>query len=72
MGSGSMLTAAHHEASIMGEADRPDLIDYARRVAEAEIDLQRVRRAGQTLARLPTAAATSYRLVDSPNNLLTL
>jgi hypothetical protein len=41
------------------EAGRPDLIDYARRVAEAEIDLRRVRHARQTLARLPTAATTS-------------
>ena len=52
------------------EARRPDLIDYARRVAEAEIDLRRVRHARQTLARLPSAAATSYRLVESPNSKL--
>ena len=52
--------------AIVVEAGRPDLIEYARRVAEAEIDLRRVRRARETLARLPTAAATSYRLVRVP------
>ena len=56
--------------AIIVEAGRPDLIEYARRVAEAEIDLRRVRRARETLARLPTAAATSYRLVKSPNSKL--
>ena len=52
------------------EAGRPDLIEYARRVAEAEIDLRRVRRARETFAKLPTAAATSYRMVKSPNSKL--
>jgi hypothetical protein len=56
--------------AIVVDAGRPDLIDYARRLAEAEIDLRRVRRARQTLARLPTAAATSYRLIESPNSKL--
>src|SRR5271170_4429528 len=56
--------------AIVVEAGRPDLIEYARRVAEAEIDLRRVRGARETLARLPTAAATSYRLVESPNSKL--
>ena len=56
--------------AIVVEAGRPDLTDYARRVAEAEIDLRRVRRARQTLARLPTAAATSYGLVKSSNSKL--
>ena len=58
--------------AIVVEAGRPDLIEYARRVAEAEIDLRRVRRARETLTRLPTAAATSYRLVESPNSKLLL
>jgi hypothetical protein len=56
--------------AVVVEAGRPDLIENARRVAEAEIDLRRVRRARETLARLPTAAATSYRLVESPNSKL--
>jgi hypothetical protein len=56
--------------AIVAESGRPDLIDYARRVAEAEIDLRRVRRARDTLARLPAAASTSYRLVKSPNTEL--
>ena len=56
--------------AIVVEAGRPDLIECARRVAEAEIDLRRVRRARETLARLPTAAATSYRLVRSPSSKL--
>jgi hypothetical protein len=56
--------------AIVVEAARPDLIDYARRVAEAEVDLRRVRRARQVLAQLPIAAATSFRLVKSPNSKL--
>ena len=56
--------------AIVVEAGRPDLIEYARRIAEAEIDLRRVQRARETLARLPAAAATSYRLVESPNSKL--
>ena len=58
--------------AIVAEAGRPDLIEYARRVAEAEVDLRRVRRAREMLARLPAAAATSYRLVESPNSKLLL
>jgi hypothetical protein len=53
--------------AIVVDAGRQDLIDYARRIAEAEIDLRRVRRARQILARLPAVAATSYRLVKSRN-----
>ena len=64
---GAVVEIERLAQAIVGDAGRPDLIDYAQRVAEAEIDLRRVRRARQTLARLPTAAATSYRLVDSPN-----
>jgi hypothetical protein len=56
--------------AIVVEAGRPDLVEYARRIAEAEIDLRRIRRARESLARLPTAAATSYRLVESPNSKL--
>ena len=56
--------------AIVVEAGRQDLIEYARRIAEAEIDLRRVRRARQILARLPAAAATSYRLVESRNSKL--
>jgi hypothetical protein len=67
---GAVVEIERLAQAIVGESGRPDLIDYARRVAEAEIDVQRVRRARQTLARLPTAAATSYRLVESPNSKL--
>jgi hypothetical protein len=56
--------------AIIVEAGRQDLIEYARRIAEAEIDLRRVRRARQILARLPAVAATSYRLVESRNSKL--
>jgi hypothetical protein len=56
--------------AIVVEAERPDLIGHARRIAEAEFDLRRVRRARQTLARLPVAAATGYRQVESPNSKL--
>jgi hypothetical protein len=57
---------------IVIDAGRPDLTDHARRVAEAELDLRRVCRARQTLARLPAAAQKSYRLVRSPNLKLLL
>ena len=57
------------EATVV-EVGRQDLIEYARRIAEAEIDLRRVRRARQLLARLPAVAATSYRLVESRNSKL--
>ena len=43
------------------EAGRRDLIGHAQRIAEAECDLRRARRARQTLARLPVAATTGYR-----------
>ena len=56
--------------AIVVEVGRQDLIEYARRIAEAEIDLRRVRRARQLLARLPAVAATSYRLVESRNSKL--
>ena len=56
--------------AVVVEAGRQDLIEYARRIAEAEIDLRRVRRARQVLARLPAVAATSYRLVESRNSKL--
>jgi hypothetical protein len=56
--------------AIVVEAGRQDLIEYARLIAEAEIDLRRVRRARLLLARLPAAAATSYRLVESRNSKL--
>jgi hypothetical protein len=53
--------------AIVVEARRPDLIEYARRVAEAEIDLRRVRRArnvGQTSDRsgdkLPSGQVSQF------------
>lgn len=51
--------------AIVIEAVRPDLIDYARRIAEAEIDLRRVQRACRGLERLPTAISAGYRMVAS-------
>ena len=56
--------------AIVAEVGRPDLIGLARRIAEAELDLRRARRARQTLARLPTAGATDYRLIELPNSKL--
>jgi hypothetical protein len=56
--------------AIVDHAGRQDLIGYARRIAEAEIHLRRVRRAREILARLPAVAATSYRLVESRNSKL--
>ena len=56
--------------AIAAEVSRPDLIGLARRIAEAELDLRRARRARQTPARLTTAGATGYRLIESPNSKL--
>ena len=53
--------------AIADEAGRPDLIELARRIAEAEVDLRRIRRARVTLAKLPAVMSTSFRMVPSPN-----
>jgi hypothetical protein len=58
--------------AITDEAGRPDLIEFARRIAEAEVDLRRIRRARQILAKLPPLIVTPFRSVKSPNwNLFT-
>jgi hypothetical protein len=56
--------------AIADEVGRPDLIELARRIAEAELDLRRVRRARVTLMKLPSALSTSFRTVESPNSKL--
>ena len=56
--------------AIVAEAGRPDLIGLERRIAEAELDLRRARRARQTLTRLTTAGATGYRLIELPYSKL--
>jgi hypothetical protein len=56
--------------AIADEAGRPDLIELARRIAEAELDLRRIRRARATLMRLPAALSTSFRMAPSPNSKL--
>jgi hypothetical protein len=40
-------------SAIIDEAARPDLIDLAREIAEAEIDLRRIAQARQALAKAP-------------------
>lgn len=53
--------------AIVDEAGRPDLIEFARRVAEAEVDLRRIRSARATRAKLPDMIVTSFRWVASPS-----
>jgi hypothetical protein len=53
--------------AISDEAGRRDLIEFARRIAEAELDLRRIRRARVTLAKLPSVTSTSIRSVATPN-----
>jgi hypothetical protein len=54
-------------SAIVDEAGRPDLIEFARRVAEAEIDLRRIQRARVTRAKLPDLINLSFKFVASPN-----
>jgi hypothetical protein len=56
--------------AITEEARRPDLIEFARRIAEAELDLRRIRRARATLAQLPPVIFAPFRMVESPNRKL--
>jgi hypothetical protein len=56
--------------AITDEAGRSDLIEPARRIAEAELDLRRIRRARVTLLRLPSVLSTSFRMVESNNSKL--
>ena len=44
-------------SAIVDEAARPDLIDLAREIAKAEIDLQRIAQARQALAKAPLPQA---------------
>lgn len=53
--------------AIVDEAERPDLIEFARGIAEAEVDLRRIRRARATQAKLPNVNSSSVRMVASPN-----
>ncbi len=46
---------------------RCELIDLARRVAEAELELRRVRRARLLLAKFPPQPAYSPKMIESPN-----
>ena len=55
---------------IVDEARRPDLIEFARRIAEAKLDLRRIRRARVTLAKLPSVLSTSFRTRASTNSKL--
>ncbi len=57
-------------SAIVDEAGRPDLIEFARQVAEAEMDLRRIRRARVTRSKLPDMIVTSFRWVTSPNKKL--
>jgi hypothetical protein len=50
-------------SAIANEAGRPDLIGSARQIAEAELDVRRIRRARATFETIPAASLTSYRLV---------
>jgi hypothetical protein len=56
--------------AIAEEAGGPDLIEFARRIAEAELDLRHIRRARLTLAKLPSVMSTSFRLAASTNSKL--
>jgi hypothetical protein len=53
--------------AILDEARRSDLNKFARRIAEAELDLRRIRRARQTLAKPTSTSSSSDRLAASPN-----
>jgi len=56
--------------AIAEEAGRLDLIEFARRIAEAEVDLRRIRRSRETLAKLPPVIFAPFRMVQSPNRIL--
>ena len=56
--------------AIAEEAGRPDLMEFARRIAEAEVDLRRIRRSRETLAKLPPVIFAPFRMVQSPNRIL--
>jgi hypothetical protein len=56
--------------AIADEAGRPDLIEFARRIAEAEVDLRRIRRSRETLAKFPPVVFAPSRMAQSPNRML--
>jgi hypothetical protein len=53
--------------AIADEAGRPDMIEFARRIAEAEVDLRRIRRAREIPAKLPPLIFFPFQCVKSPN-----
>jgi hypothetical protein len=57
----------HLARAIVDDAGRADLFELARRVAEAELDLRRIRRARVTLAKLSSEISKSLPPAASPN-----
>jgi hypothetical protein len=57
-------------AAIANEAGRPDLIEFARRIAETEVDVRRIRSARAMLEKIPPVSPTFYRMAKSPNERL--
>ncbi|SEC59393.1 hypothetical protein SAMN05444161_1439 [Rhizobiales bacterium GAS191] len=49
---------------------RSDLLDLARRIAEADLELRRIWRARQLLAKVPRTPRFLPRMVESPNSKL--
>ena len=56
--------------AIGDEAGRPDLVGLARRIADAEMDLRRIRRSRATLAKIPGSDIPPVRKVRSQNSRL--
>jgi len=56
--------------AIADEAGRPDLVGLARRIAEAEMDMRRIRRSRATLAKIPGSDVPPVRKVRSQNSRL--
>jgi hypothetical protein len=54
--------------AIADEAGRPDLVGLARRIAEAEMDLRRIRRSRATLAKIPGSDVPPVSKVRSQNS----
>ena len=55
--------------AIIDEAKRPDLLEMARRIAEAEIDLRRIRQARVSFGKIPPLPP-GFKMVASPNSKL--
>ena len=60
----------HLARAIADEAGRPDLVGLARRIADAEMDLRRIRRSRATLAKIPGSDVPPLRKVRSRNSRL--